>query len=92
MLLGLAGADDVARGYEAIMSRVSLANPDAHLDGVLVSPMIADGSEILIGFTTDEVFGPMVAVALGGVVVEVLKDKVVEIAPFDKATALRSAP
>ena len=89
VLLGLAGADDVARGYEAIMSRVSLANPDAHLDGVLVSPMIADGSEILIGFTTDEVFGPMVAVALGGVVVEVLKDKVVEIAPFDKATALR---
>ena len=89
VLLGLAGAGDVARGYEAIMSRVRIASPDAHLDGVLVSPLITDGCEILIGFTMDEVFGPMVAVALGGVVVEVLKDKVVEIAPFDKATALR---
>jgi acyl-CoA synthetase (NDP forming) len=89
VLLGLAGESAVRDGFSTIMSRAREACPEARLDGVLVSPLIEDGLEILVGFTTDAVFGPIVAVALGGVLVEVLKDKVVEIAPFGKDVALR---
>ena len=88
VLLGLVGAKAVGEGFDSIVSRVREASPTARIDGVLVSPMISDGIEVLVGFTTDEVFGPIVAVAMGGVLVEVLEDKVVESAPFSKETAL----
>ena len=44
----------------------------ARIDGVLVSPMRAGGVELIAGVTVDPTFGPVLAVGLGGVWVEVL--------------------
>ena len=48
---------------------------------MLVTPMRSGGVELLAGVTVDPTFGPVLAVGLGGVWVEILKD-----------TSLRAAP
>jgi len=48
----------------------------AHVEGVLVSPMRTGGTELLVGVVRDAQWGPVLAVAFGGVFVEVLQDSV----------------
>lgn len=60
------------------------------LDGVLVCQMVGQGVEMVVGVTQDALFGPTVAVGLGGVLVEVLRDAAVRVPPFgeDQARAM----
>ncbi|TDC91756.1 acetate--CoA ligase family protein [Actinomadura sp. 7K507] len=68
------------------------------VEGVLVTPMRQGGVELFSGVTVDPVFGPVLAVGLGGVFVEVLGD--VSLRPLPVSTAdveemlgeLRGAP
>lgn len=56
---------------------------------VLIAPMIeGPGVEMILGLTTDEQFGLMVVVGIGGVHAELLQDVVTIAPPFDVATAL----
>ena len=49
--------------------------------------MITDGKEVIIGFTRDPSFGPMLMFGLGGIYVEVLKDVSFRLCPVDKSEA-----
>jgi hypothetical protein len=53
----------------------------ARIDGVLISPMRAGGVELVAGVTVDPAFGPVLAVGLGGVWVEVLNDVSLRVLP-----------
>src|SRR5580700_2586835 len=68
--------------YTELMTRVAQRAPKAHLDGVLISPMLTDGVEMILGVQDDPVFGPTVLLGLGGIFVEVLRDVTFRIAPF----------
>ena len=49
---------------------------------MLVQEMVSAGEELLLGFATDPVFGPVVTVGLGGIYVEVIKDIAMRLAPI----------
>jgi acyl-CoA synthetase (NDP forming)/GNAT superfamily N-acetyltransferase len=68
---------------------------------VLVQPMIADGTELIVGVTDDHMFGPLVVFGLGGVdpkTTEVLADHAARLTPLTDIDAdrligsIRSAP
>jgi len=83
VVLGVEGAEAAATAYDSIRATVLRKVPDADLRGVLVSPMREPGQELLVGVTVDPTFGPVLAVGLGGVWVEVMKDTSLRVLPVD---------
>jgi len=80
--LNVKDEDALARAVSEIVANARRAAPAARLDGVLVSEMVADGIETLVGVLNDPVFGPVVAFGLGGVLAEVMHDMSYRVAPF----------
>jgi hypothetical protein len=81
--LGLSGADEVREAYADLLADVARNAPEARIEGVLVQEMAPARLEILCGMTRDPVWGPIVAVGLGGVLVEVLGQAALLQAPFN---------
>lgn len=81
VLLDLKTDDEVAAGYEQVVSVVDDA------DGVLVQEFVTGGHEVLIGMTQDPNFGPLVVFGLGGVYVELLQDVAFRIHPLTDVDA-----
>jgi len=81
---------ELEAAFSEIVRNARRAKPSARLSGMLVSEMVTDGLETIIGVVNDAVFGPVVAFGLGGVLVEALKDVSYRIAPFgpDDARAM----
>jgi acyl-CoA synthetase (NDP forming) len=69
------------QAFEAVMANARRAAPAARINGVLVQPMIPAGIEIIIGGRIDPQLGPLILVGQGGVLVEVLQDTALELAP-----------
>jgi acetate---CoA ligase (ADP-forming) len=79
--LGLTTDEAVAAAYHQVMQ----AAGGVAVDGVTVAPMRAGGVELLAGITVDPTFGPVLAVGLGGIWVEVLGDVSLRVLPVDEA-------
>lgn len=80
--LDLRTDQDVVAAYDRL---VTVA---ADIDGVSVAPMRTGGVELLAGVTVDATFGPVLAVGLGGIWVEVLGDVSLRVLPVDQAEVL----
>jgi acyl-CoA synthetase (NDP forming) len=98
--LNLKSDAEVKSAYDAVMGNANKAlskapggnggaggPPVPRINGVLVQPMVPSGAEIVIGAKIDPLFGPLIVVGLGGVMVELLKDSAVELAPVTKDEA-----
>jgi acyl-CoA synthetase (NDP forming) len=85
--LGLGDSDAVRAAYDRIMAAVQQNAPGANVDGVSVQQMADQGTEVIIGTTTDPQFGPVLAFGLGGIMVEVLKDVAFRIVPLESRDA-----
>jgi acetyltransferase len=85
--LGLSTAENVRAAAQEILQSVSHYAPRARLDGVSVQEMAPSGLEIVLGVKNDAQFGPLVAVGLGGIMVELLGDTAVRLAPVADAAA-----
>jgi hypothetical protein len=57
---------------------------------VLVAPMRSGGLELLVGVARDPIWGPVLAVGLGGVWVEVLKDTALCLLPAPHEEIVRA--
>jgi acyl-CoA synthetase (NDP forming) len=69
--LNLEGDEAVEAAYRRVRSA---APAGARVDGVLVAPMRTGGLELFVGCTRDAQWGPVIAVGLGGMWVEILQD------------------
>lgn len=85
--LNLGDAAAVREAFAAVTAAARAAEPGAHVDGVLVAPMIRGGVECILGAQRDPVFGPVVMFGLGGVFVEALGDVSFRVAPIDEREA-----
>jgi acyl-CoA synthetase (NDP forming) len=77
--LGLSSDDEISAAY----SRVAAAGAHAGdaSGAVLVTAMRSGGTEVLAGVSVDPAFGPVLAVGLGGLFVEVLRDVSLRVLP-----------
>ncbi len=87
VLLGLDTPAAVRAGFDTLRQRLLRAAPRARLEGVTVAPMVTGGVETILGVQRDPVFGPVILFGMGGVLVEVLQDFTLRLAPFGKAEA-----
>lgn len=86
--LNLKSEAEVLSAYEAVMANANKVSPPPRVNGVLVQPMISAGTEIMIGAKVDPLFGPVVVVGLGGILVELIKDTALDLAPINHDEAL----
>jgi len=86
--LGLGTVEEVRAAYGKVRA-AGEAVPGARIDGVLVTPMRTGGLELLAGVTVDPSFGPVLAVGLGGIWAEVLRDTSLRVLPADAAEVKR---
>lgn len=90
--LGIADAEELRAAAQRIHEAVAAAAPGVAPAGLSVQPMAAPGTEVILGITQDQQFGPVLMFGLGGVFVEVLKDvafRVVPLEPRDASEMIR---
>jgi acetyltransferase len=87
VLLNLANAEAVVKGYGAMLSRVKAACPQARIQGIYVQGMAPPGQEVILGAVQDPQFGPLIMFGSGGVEVEAMKDVAFALAPLSRAEA-----
>ena len=90
VILGQQGDEQVAAAHDRIMASVAARQPDARIEGLLVSPMRSGGLELFAGVAVDPVWGPVMALGLGGVWIEALADTVLCLLPASPEEILRA--
>ena len=86
--LGVQGLAGLQQAWQTIYASAQQHSPEARLQGCLLSAMApAQGTEIILGITQDDQYGPLMMFGLGGIFVEVLKDVVFRALPLTRADA-----
>jgi acetyltransferase len=79
--LGLSAPEDIRAAATDILASATRYAPQARIDGISVQQMVPPGIEIVLGVKNDRQFGPLIAAGLGGIMVELLGDTAVRLAP-----------
>ncbi len=82
--------------YHEMLAAVARARPDARINGITVQPMArpAEGAdaggpprEVFVGLSTEEPFGPVITFGAGGTMVELFRDRALELPPLNQFLA-----
>ncbi len=89
VVLGLNSAEDVRDAARRMNKRISTRFPQARLDGFSVQQMARRprAHELIVGMTTDSIFGPVILFGRGGTAVEVIGDRAVALPPLNMSLA-----
>lgn len=89
VLLNIESASILQLSAEGMLDRINKSNPDAKIEGFTVQEMVAcpNEYELIIGVTTDSIFGPVILFGHGGVSVEVVNDKSIALPPLNMKLA-----
>ncbi|MBK6560126.1 acetate--CoA ligase family protein [Candidatus Amarobacter glycogenicus] len=85
--LNLKDKDAVGAAFDEIVANSKKAVANARIAGVAVQHMAPQGTEVIVGMTTDAQFGPVMMFGLGGIMVEVLKDVSFRLVPLAEKDA-----
>jgi acetyltransferase len=85
--LGLSTSEDIRAAATDMLASVKRYAPQARIDGISVQQMTPPGVEIALGVKNDRQFGPLIAAGLGGILVELLGDTAVRLAPVNVQAA-----
>ena len=85
VLLNLNNAHEVRAAYQHIIDNVQLNRPNAKMDGISIESMVVkpNGRELMIGVTSDPVFGPVITFGAGGTAVEIMGDRAIALPPLN---------
>lgn len=78
--LGLTDADAVGKAADAMAGKLRLHDGNAEIEGFLVQEMVS-GIEVLAGARDDPLYGPMLVLGAGGVMVELMHDVALRLLP-----------
>jgi len=78
--LDLQNRDAVQAAAEALAASARAAQPSARIDGFLVQEMVS-GIEAIVGARNDPLYGPLLLVGSGGVLVELVADAALRLLP-----------
>lgn len=89
VMLDLDGCEAVEKAAASMLEHVAQLLPEARIDGFTVQQMArrTAAQELIIGATTDEVFGPVILFGQGGTAVEVIGDHAVALPPLNMSLA-----
>ena len=87
VIVGVEDDQGIRDGFKKIVKNAKAYNADAEITGILVQEMAPNGTEIIVGSTTDPTFGPTLMFGLGGIFVEILKDVSFRVAPITERDA-----
>ncbi len=87
--LDLTSTEEAQSAAEHMQKRLAQLRPDARLQGFSVQAMARrpDARELIIGVTTDPIFGPVILFGQGGIAVEVMKDHALALPPLNSVLA-----
>ncbi|GAB4307695.1 MAG: acetate--CoA ligase [Promethearchaeota archaeon] len=85
--LGLKTPEEVREAFDQVVGSVDSRVPGARIEGVAVQAMAGPGVEVIVGTKVDPQFGPTVLFGVGGVLVEVLGDVALRLAPISRRDA-----
>jgi acetyltransferase len=89
VLLNINSDAAVKTAFQQIVERMEKAAPGVVQGRVLVQEMVPAGTELILGITFDPEFGSVVLLGLGGIFVEIMKDVVMRLPPFNHEEARR---
>ncbi|KQP43743.1 bifunctional acetate--CoA ligase family protein/GNAT family N-acetyltransferase [Pseudorhodoferax sp. Leaf274] len=81
----------VRDAWQDMVERVARLQPGARIHGVTVQKMARAqrGREICIGMVTDDPFGPVIVFGAGGTMIELIRDRAMELPPLNRFLARR---
>ncbi len=79
--LNIADTAGAVAAAQAMQTRLKAHDPSARIEGFLAQEMVS-GTEILVGARNDALYGPMIIVGAGGVMVELMRDVAIRLLPI----------
>jgi len=83
--LNIRNGKDLLIAYQDIINQVSKVRPEARIEGIAIEPMLSKphAREVMIGVSTDPIFGPVITFGAGGIAVEIEQDQAIALPPLN---------
>ena len=85
--LNIRGQQQLRQAYQQIIASAEQYRAGASITGVMLTPMLQPGVELIVGYSQDSSFGPVLMFGLGGILVEIMRDVAFRSLPLDLAEA-----